>query len=202
MTSRETGVLAAIGSTSVRVWRRPRVAIISTGDEIIAPGESLAPGMVYDSNAQILADAVAELGGEPLPLGIVRDDLNRLRVAVHGALAVADVVLLSGGTSKGSGDLSYRVVAELDVTAIEDVDDECQSRPDGRQRARGAAKAGQHQGRVEGERGEGIHRHPHRAISIARARDDGNPCREPAQRLAILYGSNFHADPYNLPLSE
>lgn len=118
LTSRETGVLAAIGSTSVRVWRRPRVAIISTGDEIIAPGESLAPGMVYDSNAQILADAVAELGGEPLPLGIVRDDLNRLRVAVHGALAVADVVLLSGGTSKGSGDLSYRVVAELDAPGI------------------------------------------------------------------------------------
>ena len=118
LTSRETGVLAAIGSTQVRVWRRPRVAIISTGNEIIAPGEPIGPGMVYDSNAQILADAVAELGGEPLRLGIVRDDLNRLRVAVHGALAVADVVLLSGGTSKGSGDLSYRVVAELEEPGI------------------------------------------------------------------------------------
>lgn len=118
LTSRETGVLAAIGATQVRVWRRPRVAIISTGDEIIAPGEPIGPGLVYDSNAQILADAVTELGGEPLPLGIVRDDLDRLRVTVHGALAVADVVLLSGGTSKGGGDLSYRVVAELEQPGI------------------------------------------------------------------------------------
>jgi putative molybdopterin biosynthesis protein len=118
LTSRETGVLAAIGATSVRVRRRPRVAIISTGDEIVAPGRPLGPGMVFDSNAQILSDAVAELGGEPLRLGIVRDDLNQLRIAVHGAIEVADVVLLTGGTSKGTGDLSYRVVAELEQPGI------------------------------------------------------------------------------------
>ncbi len=118
LTSRETGVLSAIGCTRVRVWRRPIVAIISTGDEIIAPGEPMRPGMVYDSNAQILADAVMELGGEPLRLGIVLDDHDRLRAALRDAIERADVVLLSGGTSKGAGDLSYRVVAELDSPGI------------------------------------------------------------------------------------
>ena len=63
LTSRETGVLAAIGVARVPVVRRPVVAILSTGDEIIAPGQPMRPGYVYDSNAQILADAVRELGG-------------------------------------------------------------------------------------------------------------------------------------------
>ena len=113
LTSRETGVLAAIGEAKVAVWRQPRVAIISTGNELIAPGEPMHPPHVYDSNAQILADAVRELGGLPRLGGIVRDDVEALRQALHSALAESDVVLLSGGTSKGQGDLCYRVVAEL-----------------------------------------------------------------------------------------
>jgi putative molybdopterin biosynthesis protein len=113
LTSRDTGVLAAVGVAHVDVWRRPIVAILSTGDEIIAPGEPTAPAKVYDSNARILADAVRELGGEPMPLGIVRDDVEALRERLQHAIAFADVVLLSGGTSKGAGDISYRVVAEL-----------------------------------------------------------------------------------------
>ena len=113
LTSRETGVLAALGGAGAGCWRRPRVAILSTGDEIIAPGQPMRPGLVYDSNARILADAVRELGGEPIGLGIVRDDLDELRAKLADALARADVVLLSGGTSKGAGDLSYRVVSEL-----------------------------------------------------------------------------------------
>lgn len=113
LTSRETGVLAAIGASSVTVWRKPRVAIISTGNEIIPPGQTMGPAQVYDSNAQILADAVRELGGEPHSLGIVRDDLAALRATLRQGLAEADLVLLSGGTSKGKGDLCYQVVAEL-----------------------------------------------------------------------------------------
>src|ERR1019366_7997956 len=62
LTSRETGVLAAIGVARVAVVRRPRVAILSTGNELIAPGAPMQPGFVYDSNATILADAVRELG--------------------------------------------------------------------------------------------------------------------------------------------
>jgi putative molybdopterin biosynthesis protein len=113
LTSRDTGVLAAIGVAGVEVWRKPIVAILSTGDEIIAPGEPMHPAKVYDSNAQVLADAVRELGGEPRRLGITHDDLAALREKLQHALECADIVMLSGGTSKGAGDLSYRVVAEL-----------------------------------------------------------------------------------------
>jgi putative molybdopterin biosynthesis protein len=113
LTSRDTGVLAAIGVASVDVWRRPVVAILSTGDEIIEPGASMQPARVYDSNGQVLADAVRELGGEPRRFGVTPDDHDALRTRLREALAVADVVLLSGGTSKGAGDVSYRVVAEL-----------------------------------------------------------------------------------------
>jgi putative molybdopterin biosynthesis protein len=113
LTSRDTAVLAAIGVAEVDVWRRPIVAILSTGDELISPGEPMQPARVYDSNAQMLADAVRELGGEPRRLGITGDDEVALRKRLHEALESADIVLLSGGTSKGAGDISYRVVAEL-----------------------------------------------------------------------------------------
>ncbi len=118
LSARETGVLAAIGRSRVRVVRPPRVAILSTGDEIVAPGEPMRPGLVYDSNGRILADAVAELGGAPRFLGVLRDDEAALRRALEAALAEADVVLLSGGTSKGEGDLNARVVAGLDPGVI------------------------------------------------------------------------------------
>jgi putative molybdopterin biosynthesis protein len=113
LTSRDTGVLAAIGVATVDVWRKPIVAILSTGDEIIPPGQPMQPARIYDSNAQVLADAVRELGGEPVRLGITPDDGDALRAKVRDALEAADIVLLSGGTSKGAGDISYRVVAEL-----------------------------------------------------------------------------------------
>jgi putative molybdopterin biosynthesis protein len=111
LTARETGVLAAIGAGRVAVRRPPRVAILSTGDEIVSPGEPLPPASIYDSNGTILADAVRELGGEPVPLGIVGDDPEGLDRALDRGLALADLVLLSGGTSKGSGDLSHRVLS-------------------------------------------------------------------------------------------
>ncbi|MFQ5512942.1 MAG: molybdopterin biosynthesis protein [Myxococcota bacterium] len=118
LTSRETGVLAAIGAAHVWVHRRPRVAVISTGDELIAPGTEMRPGLVYDSNGRILVDAVRELGGEAIFLGAFRDDVDALREATRRALEDCDLVLLSGGTSKGEGDLSYRVVAELDPGVV------------------------------------------------------------------------------------
>jgi putative molybdopterin biosynthesis protein len=114
LTSRETGVLAAIGCERVDVVKRPRVAILSTGDEIVQPGEEMRPGLVYDSNGRILADAVLELGGDPIFHGAYRDDLPALRAALKSALIDADVVLLSGGTSKGEGDLNALVVGELE----------------------------------------------------------------------------------------
>ena len=112
LTSRETGVLAAVGLAFAPVFARPRVAILSTGDEIIAPGAPMAAGQIYDSNGVILADAVREQGGEPVPMGIIPDDPAQLRDAVTRALAAADLVLLSGGTSKGPGDLNVRALEE------------------------------------------------------------------------------------------
>jgi len=114
LTSRETGVLAAIGCSEVAVVRRPRVAILSTGDEIVQPGEAMRPGLVYDSNGRILADALRELGAEPEFLGAFRDDLEAVRAALAEALSRADLVILSGGTSKGEGDLNHQVVSELE----------------------------------------------------------------------------------------
>ena len=95
------------------MWRRPRVAIISTGDEIVAPGAPMRPGAVYNSNAAILAAAVEEAGGVPCPLGIGADNDAVLTRLVEEGLASCDMVILSGGTSKGAGDLCYRAVARF-----------------------------------------------------------------------------------------
>jgi len=113
LTSREIGMLAAVGCPSVTVWRKPRVAIISTGDEIVAPGEPIPPGAVYDSNASILAAAVEEAGGIAEQLGIGPDNVETLSHLVARGLADCDMVIMSGGTSKGAGDLCYRAVSTL-----------------------------------------------------------------------------------------
>jgi putative molybdopterin biosynthesis protein len=118
LTSREIGMLAAVGLARLEVWRRPKVAVLSTGDEIVAPGAGLRPGAVYDSNAAVIAAAVEELGGEPVPLGIVPDDEKALERALRAALEQTDLVILSGGTSKGAGDVSHRVVARLGEPGI------------------------------------------------------------------------------------
>jgi len=117
LTSRDIGVLAAIGLDTATVYRRPRVAILSTGDEIVAPGSPLPEGGVYDSNQAIVAAAVEELGGEAVRFGAVPDQEQRLRHALHQALD-CDMVILSGGTSKGAGDLCYQVVSELDNPGV------------------------------------------------------------------------------------
>lgn len=117
LSSRETGVLAALGCAAVWCYRKPRVAIISTGDELIPPGQAMTEGKVYDSNARIVGDAVRENGGEPHFLGICRDDEAELEATLRQALAY-DMIILSGGTSKGAGDLSYRVIARLGPPGI------------------------------------------------------------------------------------
>jgi putative molybdopterin biosynthesis protein len=116
--SREVGMLAACGLAEIDVVRRPKVAVLSTGDELVALGDALRPGGVYDSNGAILAAAIAEAGGEPMLYGAFADDVATLDQAVRRALAECDMVVLSGGTSKGAGDLSHRVVAQLGKPGI------------------------------------------------------------------------------------
>jgi putative molybdopterin biosynthesis protein len=111
--SREIGMLAACGLAVVDVVRRPKVAVLSTGDELVRLGEPLRPGAVYDSNGAIVTAAVTEAGGEPMAFGAFPDEEAALEAAVRGALESCDMVVLSGGTSKGAGDLSHRVVTKL-----------------------------------------------------------------------------------------
>jgi len=112
LTSREVGCLAAIGLGEVHVWRRPTVAIFSTGDELVIPGEARRLGGVYDSNSAIFTAAVEEAGGIPVPLGIARDNESEISALLQRALQ-CDIVLLSGGTSKGAGDFAYHAVSKL-----------------------------------------------------------------------------------------
>ena len=111
--SREIGICAACGISEVSVARKPRVAVISTGDELVQPGLPLGPAEIYDTNGAIVAAAVSENGGEAIFLGAVADDDEKLEAAMRGALDGCDMLVLSGGTSKGAGDLSHRIIARL-----------------------------------------------------------------------------------------
>jgi putative molybdopterin biosynthesis protein len=116
--SREIGMLAACGLSSIEVVRRPRVGVLSTGDELVEPGRLLPPAGVYDSNGAILAAAITEAGGEPVPFGAFPDEEVVLELAMRTALNSCDMVVLSGGTSKGAGDLSHRIVSKLGKPGI------------------------------------------------------------------------------------
>lgn len=116
--SREVGMLAACGFAEVSVARKPRVAVISTGDELVQPGEMLAPAAIYDTNGAIVTAAIDENGGEAVFLGAIPDDEAQLEAAMRPALADADMLVLSGGTSKGAGDLSHRIIGRLGQPGI------------------------------------------------------------------------------------
>jgi molybdenum cofactor synthesis domain-containing protein len=116
--SREIGMLAACGIAEVAVVRRPRVAVISTGDELVQPGAPLRPAAIYDTNGAIVTAAISENGGEAMFVGAVADDEAQLEAAMRNALAESDMLVLSGGTSKGAGDVSHRIIARLGEPGI------------------------------------------------------------------------------------
>ncbi|MGC9179141.1 MAG: molybdopterin biosynthesis protein [Vulcanisaeta sp.] len=115
---REVGLLAAVGIDNVEVIKRPRVSIISTGNELVSPGKELGRGKIYDINTYTIAHAVRSMGAEPIIMGIVRDNINEMRSMLSNALGTSDLVLLSGGTSAGLADLTYKVLGELGPPGI------------------------------------------------------------------------------------
>jgi putative molybdopterin biosynthesis protein len=116
--SREIGMLAASGVARVSVVRKPRVAIISTGDELVQPGEPLRPAAIYDTNGAIVTAAIIENGGDATFLGAFPDEETALERVMRKALHDFDMVVMSGGTSKGEGDVCHRIVARLGKPGI------------------------------------------------------------------------------------
>ncbi len=110
ITSRDIGLLAALGKSRLSVYRKPKIAIISTGNELIPAGQKLDYGKIYDINSKTLAGAVLESGCEPIPLGICSDNPEEMKAKIQQALSISDVILTSGSTSAGAGDILYRIL--------------------------------------------------------------------------------------------
>jgi len=113
VTPREIGLLAAAGIERVSVYSRPVVAVVSTGDELVPQGSELEYGQIYDINGPALCAAIQEDGGNPVYLGIARDDESEILELASQGLERADLLILSGSTSAGAGDVMYRVLDKL-----------------------------------------------------------------------------------------
>lgn len=110
LSPKELGVLSAIGLAKVKVHRKPRVAVISSGNELVPPGGHLTYGKIYDINSTMIAAAVAESGGEVTLQAVAQDTEEDLNQKIEAGLERADLVLTSGSTSAGVGDLLYRIL--------------------------------------------------------------------------------------------
>jgi molybdopterin molybdotransferase len=111
----EIAVLAAAQCTHLRVYRKVRVAIFSSGNELVMPEKSLQPGQIVDSNQYAIASLVRQTGAEVLMLGIVKDDLEVLRQTISDAVANADIIISSGGVSVGDYDYIEQILESLNA---------------------------------------------------------------------------------------
>ena len=112
MTPAKVGVLAAIGRAQLKAFARPRVSILTTGDELVPPGQRIRPGQVYDINTYTMAAVTGENGGEPILLGRVSDRAAAVRTALRRGLD-NDLVVFTGGSSAGERDLVVDVIRSL-----------------------------------------------------------------------------------------
>ena len=111
LSARDIGLLAAMNVPWIQVRRRPRVAIIATGDEVVMPGDPLGPDQILSSNTLALAGYIRALGGDPVNLGIARDTVDSLREILNAAKG-ADLIMTIGGASVGDYDLVQQVMGE------------------------------------------------------------------------------------------
>jgi molybdopterin molybdotransferase len=116
--AQEIGGLMALGVTQVPVARRPRVAILSTGDEVVPPETEPGPGQVRDVNSYTLSALVERSGGLPQRFGIIPDQLETLRTAAHRAHSQADMVLIAAGSSVSVRDITAEVIQELGAPGV------------------------------------------------------------------------------------
>lgn len=109
----DIGGLTALGITNVQVARRPRVSIVSTGDELVAPGETPGPGRIRDINTYTISALVEKHGGIPIPVALAKDDYEEQREAAARGLAQGDMLIFSAGSSISSRDLTASVIDSL-----------------------------------------------------------------------------------------
>lgn len=109
----EMGLLASLGLSEIKVYRKLKVALFSTGDELQQPGKPLAPGQIYNSNRYSLLGMLGELGVEIIDMGTIRDDKASLKLALLDAAERADVIITSGGVSVGEADYIKQLLAEI-----------------------------------------------------------------------------------------
>ena len=108
------GILAALGISEIKVLKKINVGVLSTGNELRRPtGQTLESGCIYDSNSIILRNLLHELGTSTIDYGVCPDDMDEMKKVVKKALDEVDILVMSGGTSAGEGDYSYRVITEL-----------------------------------------------------------------------------------------
>jgi molybdopterin molybdotransferase len=103
------GVLASQGLSSVKVYEKPKIAVLPTGEEVIAAGKKLKPGQLYDINSHTIAALVSASGGTPVKINIAGDKKEELRAAIKEGLK-SDIIVLSGGSSVGERDLLVDVI--------------------------------------------------------------------------------------------
>jgi molybdopterin molybdotransferase len=115
LTSRDVGIAAAMNVPWLSVTRRPRIAVLATGDEVVMPGDAIGRHQIVSSNGLSLAAFVAACGGEPIHLGIAPDDRDSLRRMAEAAVG-ADLLVTSGGASVGDHDLVQAVLGEAGMT--------------------------------------------------------------------------------------
>lgn len=110
---RHTAVLSSLGLAKVMVRKRPKVALLSTGNELLRPGERLTRGKIYGINNRALSDALEQVGASVIDLGIVGDDVKKIKDRINSAIKRTDLILVSGGSSVGKEDLVPGIVSDL-----------------------------------------------------------------------------------------
>lgn len=114
----EMGALAGVGVSACSVFKRPKVAVLSTGDEIVEPGDSPRPGQVRDINTYTVSGLVEQAGGEPVRFGIIKDEFDLLKETIQKALQETDIIVVSGGSSVGTRDVTSDVLNSLGTPGV------------------------------------------------------------------------------------